>query len=185
MNWLTKLFTWLLGTKTGKTVKTTVAVAVVASAGYMTPTVMTELKQWEGFIAKPYTDIAGVRTQGYGHTNRAGTIKIKEGSVWTEQYASEVLELDLKQYWDGVAKYVKVPLTGCQHSVLTMWTYNVGVGAMSKSSLVRELNQGHYNRVPRKLMAWNKATVRGKKVAVRGLTNRRKAEGALWASDCK
>ncbi len=182
---LVKFFEWLLGGKFVKTVKTTAAVAVVAGTGYMAPTVMTELKQWEGFIAKPYTDIAGVRTQGYGHTNRAGTIKIKEGSVWTEQYASEVLELDLKQYWDGVDKYVTVNLTPCQHSVLTMWTYNVGVGAMRKSSLVRELNQGHYNRVPRKLMAWNKATVRGKKVAVRGLTNRRKAEGALWASDCK
>lgn len=182
---LVKFFEWLLGGKFVKTVKKTTAVAVIAGAGYMTPTVMTELKQWEGFVATPYKDVAGVLTQGYGHTNRAGTIKIKPGSVWTEQYASEVLEQDLKQYWDGVAKYVKVPLTPCQHSVLTMWTYNVGVGAMSKSSLVRELNQGHYNRVPRKLMAWNKATVRGKKVAVRGLTNRRKAEGALWANDCK
>jgi len=185
MNWLTKLFEFFLGGKAAKVGKTSVAVAVVASVGYMTPTVMTELKKWEGFVAKPYTDIAGVRTQGYGHTNRAGTLKIKEGSVWTKQYGDEVLQMDLRQYWDGVGKYVTVPLTGCQQSVLTMWTYNVGVGAMRKSSLVRELNQGHYDRVPRKLMAWNKATVRGKKVAVRGLTNRRKAEGALWAKGCK
>ena len=182
---LIKLLEWLIdGQKAKKTKVVAVAAAAVTAVGWMDPAVLKDLKRWEGFRGKAYIDIAGHPTQGYGHTNMAGGPKVDFSKIWTEEYASNVLQKDLIKYRDGVKRAVKVPLNNCQLSVLTMWTYNVGVGAMRKSSLIRELNKGHYHKVPGKLMAWNKARVRGKLVAVRGLTNRRRTEGKLWKK-CK
>ena len=182
---LIKLLEWLIDGQVAKKTKVVVATAAVATTvGWMNPAVLKDLKQWEGFRGKAYIDIAGHPTQGYGHTNMAGGPKVDFNTIWTEEQASRILQKDLIKYRDGVKRYVKVPLNNCQLSVLTMWTYNVGVGAMRKSSLVRRLNTGDYKSVPRKLMAWNKARVRGKLVAVRGLTNRRKSEGNLWRK-CK
>jgi len=60
---------------------------------------------------------------------------------------------------------------------LVSWTFNVGVSAMRKSSLVRKLNAGDYGAVPGELARWNKV-----KGAVNpGLSNRRAAEAGLWA----
>jgi len=182
---LIKLLEWLIDGQVAKKTKTVVVVTTVAvGVGWMNPAVLKDLKQWEGFRGKAYIDIAGHPTQGYGHTNMAGGPKVDFKTIWSEEKASRILQKDLIKYRNGVQRHVKVPLNNCQLSVLTMWTYNVGIGAMRKSSLVRELNKGHYSRVPRKLLAWNKARVRGKLVAVRGLTNRRKSEGALWRK-CK
>ncbi len=182
---LTALFEFILDGSRAKKTKTAVAAAAVAGgAAYFHPPVLDAIKKWEGFRGKAYVDIAGHPTQGYGHTNMAGGPKVDFSKIWSEGFASDVLERDLKQYWDGIGKAVTVPLNTCQQSVLTMWAYNIGVAAARKSSLVRELNQGHYDRVPRKLLAWNKARVNGKLTPIRGLTNRRKDEGKLWKT-CK
>lgn len=180
-NLLVKLLEWLLdGQKAKKTKITVAAAAAVGAVGWMDPAVLKDLKRWEGFRGKAYIDIAGHPTQGYGHTNMAGGPKVDFNTIWTEEKASKILQRDLIKYRDGVKRAVKVPLNNCQLSVLTMWTYNIGIGGMRKSSLIRELNKGHYHKVPGKLMAWNKARVRGKLRPVKGLTNRRRSEGKLW-----
>ncbi len=180
-NLLTKIFEFFLDTQRAKKTKILVATtAVAAGTAYFHPPVLDSIKKWEGFRGAAYIDLAGHPTQGYGHTNMAGGPKVDFNKIWTQEYATKILERDLKQYWDGVGKAVTVPLNTCQQSVLTMWAYNVGVGAVRRSSLVRELNQGHYDRVPRKLLAWNKARVKGVLRPIRGLTNRRKDEGKLW-----
>jgi GH24 family phage-related lysozyme (muramidase) len=64
-----------------------------------------------------------------------------------------------------------------QLDALTSWTYNLGVGNLSSSTLLKKLNTGDYESVPSEMVRWNKA---GGKVLA-GLTRRREAEAELWA----
>lgn len=159
----------------------TAGAVIAVGATTMDDNVLQHVKDFEGKVLTAYYDIVGVPTIGYGHTNRAGTVKFNMGDTWSEEYASKVLEQDLEKFWDAVDAAVVVDLTNCQLSVLTSWTYNVGPGAMRGSTLVRLLNQGQYNAVPAQLMRWDKAG--GKRL--RGLTRRRAAEANLWKTNCK
>jgi lysozyme len=154
----------------------------------MNPTVLDAIKGFEGGCkggkCVSYIDAVGEPTIGYGHTNMAGTLAFNLGEVWTEDFATTMLDKDLKTYWDAVDRAVKVPLTQCQMSVLTSWTYNVGPGNMRSSTLIKRVNAGKLDAVPAQLMRWNKGRVRGKLTVLRGLSRRRAAEGVLWSTNC-
>ena len=62
---------------------------------------------------------------------------------------------------------------------LTSWTYNLGVGNLKSSTLLKKLNAGNKDEVPAEIVRWNKAN--GKVLA--GLTKRREAEAELWAKE--
>lgn len=160
------------------------AVLAGAVATTMHPNVLENLKLEEGGcrngVCEAYIDPVGEPTIGYGHTMMAGTVAFAIGDTWTEEYATQVLDQDIKQYWDAVQAAVTVPIDQCQSSVLTSWTYNVGIGAMQSSTLVRLLNQGNYDAVPAQLNRWNKGGGR----VLPGLVARRAREGQLWATDC-
>lgn len=162
-----------------KTVTGVVAAAGIAAAA-MNPTVLDWNKHFEGFEPKVYIDAVGVPTIGYGHTRRAGTENFSNNAVWTEKYATRVLDKDMQKFAASVRRYITVPLTNCQLSVLTMFTYNVGPGNLKKSTLRRKLNAGNYDAVPSELAKWDFAG--GKKL--RGLTRRRMVEGKLWSTNC-
>lgn len=141
------------------------------------------VKQFEGFEPKWYPDPAHgwkLPTIGYGHTDAAGEPKYAstKGLVLTEEQATQVLRNDLQNYADAVSRSVKAPLTDNQFDALVSWCYNVGPGAVAKSTLVRKLNAGDYASVPSELAKWNKAG--GK--TLKGLTRRRAAEAALFVS---
>lgn len=130
------------------------------------------IKQWEGCKLEAYRCPAGVWTIGYGHTRTA-----RQGLVITPQQAEELLRQDLHVFERAVDDAVDADLTDNQFAALVSWTYNIGEGAMRKSTLVKRLNAGYYDEVPAELAKWNK--VKGK--PVRGLSNRRAAEAGLWA----
>jgi lysozyme len=161
------------------------AVGVVATVGMMNPDVLDLVKASEGGCTGTecvaYVDPVGVPTIGYGHTLMAGTMKFTLGDVWSEEFASKQLDVDMKQYWDAVDKAVTVDLNRCQLSVLSSWTYNVGQGAMRRSTLIRLLNQGQYDAVPAQLKRWNKGGGR----VLRGLSIRRAKEGVMWTNNCE
>lgn len=163
------------------------AALVVAGVTTMHPAGLDLLKLSEGGCYGPagaecaaYIDPVGELTIGYGHTMMANTLDFTIGDTWTEEFATDQLDIDIRQYWDAVDAAVTVPLNQCQLSVLTVWTYNVGQGAMRSSTLVRLLNQGDYGSVPSQLARWNKGGGR----VLRGLVTRRAAEGALWTDNC-
>lgn len=189
MNLLTKLFSFYMKNKSPAKVvrkprtKRKIATAIVVAggiAGAIHPAGLDLIKEFEGFRPNAYRDVVGVKTIGYGHTNMTKTFKFDMGDKWSKEYASSVLEKDLVQYRNTIDKQVTVPLTRCQLSVLTSWTYNVGGANTGRSTLVRELNKGNYKRVPRELLKWNRA---GGKVWA-GLTRRRQAEAKLWKTNC-
>jgi len=162
-------------------------VGAVVATGALHPAGLDLMKTFEGGCDGPagaecpaYIDPVGVPTIGFGHTLMTGTKDFDLNDTWTEEFASEQFQRDVQQYWDAVGDAVTVPLNQCQQTVLTSWTYNVGIGAMKSSTLVRLLNQGQYDAVPAQLMRWNKGGGR----ELRGLTRRRAAEGNLWTTNC-
>lgn len=136
-----------------------------------------KIKQWEGFRAKAYRDGGGVWTVGYGHTSDSN-LTVTSTTVVSDAEAERLLRLDLREAEDAVNAYVKVPLNQNQFDALVSFTFNVGGSAFAKSTLLKKLNAGDYDAVPKELARWNKDN--GKVVA--GLTNRRAAEAGLWAT---
>lgn len=131
--------------------------------------------EWTGWQPK------GTLTIGYGHTNDAKhPLKIKRGLRITKAQASDILDVDLDDCEDRVARAVKVPLNGNQYSALTSFDFNTG--AIFSASFVKDLNRGDYAAVVPGLMQYVKATDQRtkKKVTLRGLVRRRQAEADLW-----
>lgn len=132
------------------------------------------IQRFEGCREKAYQDCVGVWTIGYGHTGN-----VRAGQVITKQEAERLLSEDLKRFEAGVEKNVKVSLTQNQFDALVSFCYNLGVGNLQKSTLLKKLNAGDYKGAGDEFLKWNKA---GGSV-VKGLTNRRKDERELFLKD--
>ena len=129
------------------------------------------VKFFEGFEAKAYLCPANVWTIGYGRTRN-----VKEGDMINELQAERDLLEELEEFGHQVLNTVQVPLEQNEFDALTSWTYNLGVGNLQSSTLLKKLNSGDKNSVPSEMLRWNKAA--GKVLA--GLTRRREAEAKLW-----
>lgn len=135
------------------------------------------IKRFEGFRAEAYRDPVGVWTIGYGHTSMAGAPDVKAGLRVTREEAGDILARDVALFADGVRRHVKVPLGDKQFSALVSFAYNVGLANFARSSVLKAVNAGDFDAVPRRLALWVKA---GGKV-LPGLVKRRAAEAALFA----
>lgn len=129
------------------------------------------IKRFEGLRLEAYRDVVGIPTIGYGHTKG-----VKMGDVCTEEQADKWLEEDAEEASRAIKRCVKVPLNENQYSALLSFTYNVGAGALERSTLLTLLNEKHYESAGDQLMNWVYAG--GRKI--QGLINRRKAEQELW-----
>jgi len=144
------------------------------------------LQQWEGFELNVYRDSAGLPTIGVGHLLKKSElssgkiiingVSVKYGGGLTEQQALDLLSQDLGPTTQAVKNGVKVALDQNQFDALTSFTFNVGVGAFTSSTLLKVLNQGGFDQVPTQLMRWTRS---GGQV-VQGLVNRRQNEIKLW-----
>lgn len=147
-------------------------------ARQVTDHVLNKIKQWEGLRLEAYRDSVGVWTIGYGHTGP----DVKPGLKISQEEADALLKADLARFEHAVSSAVHVPLSDNQYGTLVSFAFNVGVTAFQGSTLLKKLNAGYYDSVPSELSRWNKGTVNGKKVTIKGLTNRRAAEAGLWAT---
>jgi len=132
------------------------------------------LKRFEGCKLKAYKDIVGILTIGYGHTGK----DVREGQTITQEEAEAILQKDLEKFVHGVKDLVKVPINENQLAALVVFAYNIGLNALSGSTLLKKLNAGDLQGASEQFIRWNKAG--GKEVA--GLTNRRNAERDLFVS---
>lgn len=140
------------------------------------------IKKWEGFRSKPYLCPAGVATIGYGSTvypdGRA--VSLRDPSI-TEAQAVEILAATLVKYEDAVRRYTanaKKPISQNQFDALVSFAYNVGIGNLQKSSLLRLVNAGNFAGAGREFGKW--VFAKGKKL--QGLVDRRADESYLFAS---
>ncbi len=135
------------------------------------------IKGFEGCRLTAYRDAVGVWTVGYGHTSMAGPPDVKPGLRISAYEAEEMLARDLSKYESAVARLVKVPLTDNQFAALTSFCFNVGPGALEKSTLLKHLNRGDYEDAQAQFGKWIRAGSR----VLSGLVRRRAAEAALFA----
>jgi len=129
------------------------------------------IKEYEGCKLEAYKDCAGIWTIGYGSTGG-----VCEGDTISQEQAEMRLEASLIEVEAAVLRLVKVPLTDNQFSALVSFTYNVGAGALEKSTLLKKLNDEKYSLVPNCIKSW----VFAGGVIAPGLVRRRAAEAALW-----
>lgn len=130
-------------------------------------------KPFEGLFLKPYHDPVGYPTVGYGHLlSYQKWADLSQWSAVTQEEADRLLELDLIKARRGVLYNVKVPLNPNQEAALIDFAFNLGIGNLRISTLLKMLNRGEYESASGQFMRWNKA---GGKV-YRGLTRRRTAE---------
>ena len=129
------------------------------------------IKRWEGFRADAYLCPAKVWTIGYGHTATAN-----RGQCITKERAEELLKEDVARYEDAVRLLVRVPLNQNQFDALVSFTFNLGIGALRQSTLLKKLNKGQYVSAAYELDRWVYA--KGKKLP--GLVSRRLEEKKLF-----
>ena len=134
------------------------------------------VKHFEGLYLKAYVDPVGVWTIGYGHTGDAA----HSGNVISEREAEKLLREDMRESEYFVDRYIDVDLKQHQFDALVSFTFNVGGGALAKSTLRRKLNDGDFQGATAEFPRWNKGTVKGQKVVLPGLTRRRSSERFLF-----
>lgn len=135
------------------------------------------IRRFEGFRGEAYRDAVGVWTIGYGHTTMAGPPRVTPGLRLSREEAAAILARDVEKFSVGVRQAVTVPLNEAQFSALVSFAYNVGLGALRSSSVLKAVNAGDFAAVPQRLALWVKAGGR----ALPGLVKRRAAEGALFS----
>lgn len=145
-----------------------------------------KLIEWEGFKNNVYKDSAGLPTIGVGHLLtqdelRSGKISIRGddiryGNGLTDEKVSALLKQDLSSREQLVRTMVQVPLNQNQFDALVSFVFNVGRSAFQKSTLLKVLNEGHYDEVPKQLSRWIYSGGERDK----GLVNRRNNEIILW-----
>lgn len=135
------------------------------------------IKEFEGCKLKAYKCPAGVWTVGWGATGP----DIKEGTVWSQQYADAMLRKMANNVLDEAlheSPRLRNETPGRQAAVAS-FIYNLGIGNYRKSSFKRLVDAGDFNEAKHSLLKWNKARVNGKLVELKGLTRRRQAEADL------
>lgn len=138
------------------------------------------IKSFEGFMAKPYLCPANVPTIGYGTTvyPDGRKVSLKDKPI-NEAIALVYLRHDVEQFERGVDALVRDDITQGQFDALVSFAYNLGVNALRKSTLLKEVNFNPNSKTIRaEFMRWVNAG--GKRLE--GLVNRRKAEVDLYYS---
>jgi lysozyme len=129
------------------------------------------IKSFESLRLEAYQDSVSVWTIGWGHIKG-----VKKGDICSQQQAEIWLTEDLTEAEASVERVVKVKLNGNEFGALVSFVFNLGVGSLKKSTLLKLLNAGDFNGAALEFKKWNKA---GGKVLT-GLTRRRTAEAQLF-----
>ncbi len=131
-------------------------------------------KQFEGLSLTAYQDQVGVWTIGYGHTGPS----VQGGMTITEDQATLLLQSDVAASVSCVNNAVTATISQPQFDALVDFCFNLGCGALVKSSLLRFVNMNDFVSAAAQFLLWDHAGG----VVVQGLLRRRQAEAALFSS---
>lgn len=135
------------------------------------------IKKFEGVRLQGYLCPAGIATIGWGHTGMVLGKPITTSMKISLDQAEKLLLSDLDKFEKGVSSLIKVTITQKQFDALVSFAYNVGLGNLGKSTLLKLINKRD-PKASEQFLVWNKA---GGKV-LNGLTKRRLAEKELFDS---
>lgn len=123
----------------------------------------------EGVYTSVYLDPVQLPTVCVGRMDK----KLKLGQTFTLDECMDMLAKDWKKHQAQLDKVVKVPYKSeWQQQALTDFTFNLGIGNVQSSTLLKLLNQGKHVEACKQLTRWVKAG--GKTLA--GLVKRRNKE---------
>lgn len=136
------------------------------------------IKSFEGYHKRlpngdcaAYLCPANVPTIGYGCTEG-----VKLGMVWSAEKAETEFRKELSKFEAGVNRLVTAEINQNQFDALVSFAYNVGLDGLQKSTVLKRVNAGQFDKVPAALAMWNKGGGR----VLPGLVSRRQREGALF-----
>lgn len=118
-------------------------------------------------------------TIGWGSTSDLFGRPIKLGAVWSRETADAKFAQDLAKFEGGVLHALNgAPTTQGQFDAMVSLAYNIGVGAFSKSTLVKKHVAGDYTGAKAAFASWKYNDGR----AMNGLIKRRAAEAEMYGS---
>jgi len=138
------------------------------------------IKTFEGLSLKPYLCSAKVPTIGYGNTFYTNGVKVTMSDApITQEKANEMLKVIADSFALKVSKITPSGLTQNQFNALVSFAFNLGVQALTNSTLLRlvKINPNDGN-IAKQFLRWNQA---GGKV-IDGLTKRRIKESSVYFS---
>ena len=135
------------------------------------------IEKFEGCYLKPYRDCVGLWTVGIGTLIGDGrSLPDSWNRTFTLEECYALLRKELAHIERGIGKYITFPLTQNQFDAIAVFTYNLGLGCLQRSTLRQKLNRGDIQGC---IESWKKYNKAGGKVW-KGLTRRREAEIGLF-----
>jgi lysozyme len=134
------------------------------------------VKRFEGLRLEAYKCPANVWTIGFGSTGP----HVKSGMVITPGEAERLLLKDLSRFEVGVTAMLgDCPTTEDQFSALVSLAFNIGLGKIATSTVLRRHKAGNHVGAANAFAMWNRAGGR----VLAGLVRRREAEADLYRGE--
>ena len=136
------------------------------------------IAEFEGLSLKPYMCPAKKATIGYGNTYyKDGTKVTMLDKPITKEEAIKLLEIIVDSFAKQVSKLVTSPLNQNQINAVVSFAYNVGVGNLKNSTLLKLINKDHNQlAISNEFLKWTNAG--GEKS--KGLEKRRIKESQIY-----
>ena len=136
------------------------------------------IKEFEGIYLNAYMDPSNTPTIGWGTITYPDGTKVKMGDVCTAKQAEDWLMFEIESdILNPLSDMVKVPITDNERSALISFCYNLGVGSLRNSTMLKLLNEGFPRvTVASEFSRWINAGGR----PLKGLIRRREAERKLF-----
>lgn len=146
------------------------------------------IKHFEGVRLKPYRCPALLWTVGVGHVlyPRQHHLTLEErmhfqlapahNRTFTQEEVNDLLRNDLRRFERGVERLCGRSTTQCQFDALVSFAFNLGLGALQRSTLRKKLTRGDIKSAADQFLRFS---IAGGKV-LPGLQRRRVAERALF-----
>lgn len=137
------------------------------------------IKAFEGCKLTAYKCPAGKWTIGWGSTFYMDGSPVREGDTITQADADIMLQKTVDDFRTQVVRIVPGTLPAGAVDALTSFSYNCGVGALQRSTLLKVIKDNPLNLkgIKEQFMKWTKG---GGKV-LPGLVNRRNKEYNMYA----
>lgn len=138
------------------------------------------IQSFEGLELNAYPDPGSGGdpwTIGFGTTVYPDGRKVKKGNSITQQEASEYFMNDIIKFSKKIIPLLQQPLTDNQFGAILSFTYNVGLGNLKISTLLKKVNNNPQDpSIKKEFEKWIKAS--GK--VLPGLVRRRAEEAKLY-----
>ena len=135
------------------------------------------IQKFEGLKLSAYQDSVGIWTIGYGNITYEDGAKVKKGDKVSQERADQLFRWFADRFASQVDTAILVPVSQNQFNAVTSFAYNVGIGALRSSTLLKKLNRCATDpTIKDEFAKWNKAGGR----VIQGLVNRRAEEAKIY-----